>query len=88
MQKIRNIQCAVYEKIEETVKFSSFLEVNPLNLGIKNFFGKNKNVTFFVSLLYKSVQKIRNIECIVSEKNERTDERTNERTNERTEVKS
>ena len=92
MQKIRNIECTVYEKIEETVKFSSFLEVNPLNLGINNFFGKNKNVTFYVSLLYKSVQKIRKIECIVSEKNERTDERTDGRTNGRTdgrtEVKS
>ena len=79
MQKNRIIQCAVYGKIEETVKFSSFLEVNPLNLGIKIFLGKSKNVTSFVSLLYKSVQKIGKIQCVVSEKNERTDERTDER---------
>ena len=46
----------------------------------------------FVLLIYKSVQKIRKIERVVSEKNERTDGRTNrrtdERTDERTEVKS
>ena len=64
--------------------FSHFWRLIPNNLGINNFFGKNKNVTFFVSLLYKSVQKIRKIERVVSEKNERTDGRTDERTNERT----
>ena len=61
------------QRLEAIAKIK-FLEVHPHNLGIKIFFGKNKNVTFFVSLLYKSVQKIRKIECVVSEKNEWTDE--------------
>ena len=56
--------------------FGHFWRLIPNNPGIKIFFRKNKNVTFLVSLLYKSVQKIRKIERVVSEKNERTDERT------------
>ena len=39
--------------------------VGPL---LKIFFGKNKNVTFFVLLRYKSVQKNRKIERVVSRK--------------------
>ena len=58
MQNIRNIECAVYEKNKETYNFCSFLEVNPLNLGINIFCEKKKNVTLFVLLLYKSVHKL------------------------------
>ena len=57
--------------------FGHFWRLIPHNLGIKNFFGKNKNVPFFVSLLYKSVQKIRKIESVVFKKNKRTYVRTN-----------
>ena len=79
MQKIREIQCAVFEKMRKTFDFWHFLPFwlkfwteAAQNDQFSSFPEKNKNVTFLHSLSLAFMQKIRDIQYAVFEKMRKT----------------
>ena len=79
MQKIREIQCAVFEKMRKTFDFGHFWPFwlkfwteAAQNIQFSSFHEKNKNVTFLHSLRLALMQKIREIQYAVFEKMRKT----------------
>ena len=82
MQKIREIQYAVFEKNAENLRFWAFLTIlaqngqfwtdAAQNVQFSSFPEKNKNATFLHSLRLAFMQKIREIQYAVFEKMRKT----------------